>query len=144
MVNPICFNFVKFNSFAMIEFCKPKLYNWACRYLWHILKKFSIRKSQKILKLNSRTLYFTNQFQCHTFLTGCLSDPILRKCVCHISYLRLDDDGKSFRPMISVDCSYTSLRSFGNRLTQLPPFLPMNTTILYVAHNMVSLICNKS
>ncbi|XP_050098207.1 protein singed wings 2 [Anopheles aquasalis] len=49
-------------------------------------------------------------------------------CTCHVSYLRLSDNGLSFHPMIMVNCSD---RGF----YQLPQYLPGNTTVLDIARN---------
>ncbi|KFB48210.1 AGAP005417-PA-like protein [Anopheles sinensis] len=58
---------------------------------------------------------------------SCLHEEIWN-CSCHVSYLRLSDDGLSFDPMIMVNCSD---RGF----YQLPQYLPGNTTVLHIAHN---------
>uniref|UniRef100_A0A1S4GP63 SRCR domain-containing protein n=2 Tax=Anopheles gambiae TaxID=7165 RepID=A0A1S4GP63_ANOGA len=58
---------------------------------------------------------------------SCLHEEIWN-CSCHVSYLRLSDNGLSFHPMIMVNCSD---RGF----YQLPQYLPGNTTVLHMARN---------
>ncbi|XP_029725600.1 protein singed wings 2 isoform X1 [Aedes albopictus] len=55
----------------------------------------------------------------------------LRNCTCRISYLRLSDSGRTFHPLITVNCT-------GKGFYQLPSYLPPNTTVLHVANNKIS------
>ncbi|XP_058054177.1 protein singed wings 2 isoform X1 [Anopheles bellator] len=58
---------------------------------------------------------------------SCMHEEIWN-CSCHVSFLRLSDNGMSFHPMIMVNCSD---RGF----YQLPQYLPGNTTVLHISGN---------
>ncbi|XP_062549946.1 protein singed wings 2-like [Armigeres subalbatus] len=55
----------------------------------------------------------------------------IRNCTCLISYLRLSDSGRTFHPLITVNCT-------GKGFYDLPSYLPPNTTVLHVANNNIT------
>jgi hypothetical protein len=55
----------------------------------------------------------------------------LRNCSCHISYVRYDDESRSFKPVASVNCSSKGFYNFPKRL---PPY----TNALFFERNHVS------
>lgn len=60
----------------------------------------------------------------------CHNNPTLKNCSCALSYILPNDDGTSFQPMYSVNCSYLNLK-------HLPNYIPENTTIFYATNNQV-------
>ncbi|XP_058462373.1 protein singed wings 2 [Malaya genurostris] len=55
----------------------------------------------------------------------------IQNCTCRISYLRLCDNGKSFHPLVTVNCT-------GKDFYRLPYYLPPNTTVLHMSNNYIS------
>ena len=55
----------------------------------------------------------------------------IRNCTCHISYLRYDEEGHDFKPVISVNCSYRGFFNFPERL-------PDYTNSLYFDRNNIT------
>ncbi|XP_058834711.1 protein singed wings 2 [Topomyia yanbarensis] len=55
----------------------------------------------------------------------------IRNCTCRISYLRLCDHGKSFHPLVTVNCT-------GKEFYRLPSYLPPNTTVLHMSNNRIN------
>lgn len=61
---------------------------------------------------------------------ACYNNTELRNCSCTVSYVRLTNDGTSFTPMYSINCSRLNLY-------RLPSFVPENTTIFHATDNKV-------
>ncbi|XP_055631956.1 protein singed wings 2 isoform X2 [Toxorhynchites rutilus septentrionalis] len=55
----------------------------------------------------------------------------IQNCTCRISYLRLSDSGKTFQPLVTVNCT-------GKGFYRLPSYLPPNTTVLHVSNNEIT------
>lgn len=76
-------------------------------------------------------------FQSNYFFTlqnikeACYNNTELRNCSCTVSYIRLEDDGTSHKPMYSINCSRLNLH-------RLPSFVPENTTIFHATDNKVT------
>lgn len=56
----------------------------------------------------------------------------IKNCTCTMSYVRLHEDRKTLIPMNTVYCNNL-------HLTEMPTYLPMNTTTLHMENNRVSL-----
>lgn len=61
---------------------------------------------------------------------ACFNNTELRNCSCSVSYIRLENDGTSLKPMYSINCSRLNL-------DRLPSFVPENTTIFHANDNKV-------
>lgn len=55
----------------------------------------------------------------------------IQNCTCRISYLRLSDSGKTFHPLVTVNCT-------AKGFYRLPSYLPPNTTVLHVSNNEIT------
>lgn len=61
---------------------------------------------------------------------ACSNSSELRNCSCTVSYIHLEHDGTSFKPMYSINCSRLNLN-------RLPSFVPENTTSFHATDNQV-------
>lgn len=55
----------------------------------------------------------------------------IRNCSCHVSYLHHDENTRTFKPVVSVNCSS---KGFFNFPKELPPY----TNALHIDHNKIS------
>lgn len=82
------------------------------------------------LKYGSRPLLTVMQYK-QNIKEACYNSTELRNCSCTVSYIHLEHDGTSFKPMYSINCSRLNLN-------RLPSFVPENTTSFHATDNKIT------
>ncbi|KAJ6649368.1 Protein singed wings 2, partial [Pseudolycoriella hygida] len=82
------------------------------------------------LKYGGRPLLTVMQFKIN-IKEACYNSTELRNCSCTVSYIRLENDGMSLKPMYSINCSRLNL-------IRLPSYIPENTTIFHATDNKIT------
>ncbi|KAG5680121.1 hypothetical protein PVAND_009646 [Polypedilum vanderplanki] len=80
-------------------------------------------------KFRARPLYTVMNFK-NSLTKLCKDLKDLRNCTCHISFLRYEEDTRSFKPVASVNCS-------GKGFYNFPEMLPPYTNTFFIDHNKI-------